>query len=741
MVAEAGAGVGPKLAELWLASGHACVRDAGGVGHGRIRKDSTGSRSCSSGARRVRRRWSRVGAGSRDVQRIRSDRGDSRGEHERATDREQRVALGGPVHGVREVVLDARLHPVPVGVVGELYVAGPQVARGYWGRAGLTAGRFVADLFGADRMYRTGDVVRWRRDGQLEYVGRSDGQVKVRGFRIEPGEVEAALVADVAVSQAVVVVREDAVAVGAGVVGDRRLVGYVVLDREASLVRDRARERELVEQWQRVYEDLYSGEQSYVPDADADAGAGAGFGADFAGWNSSYTGAPIPVEQMRDWQAATVARIAELGPRRVLEIGVGTGLLLSRLAPQCEQYWATDFSAGTIEAVRAAVAGRSWADRVRLRVQPADVVAGLPAGHFDTVVINSVVQYFPNAGYLLDVLEAAVGLLAPGGAVFVGDVRHYGLLTEFATGVQLAGADEALTAAGLRERVRREVLGEQELLVAPEFFVALPRRIPQIAAVDVQLKRMRSVNELSRFRYEVVLRTAPVAARSVAAVASRPWSGWASMVEYLRGERPQEVRVVGIPHAGLVAEVAVARAVAGAKDHVPVAELVDAGVTAGAVLPVECAELGQELGYTVAVTWSASPGSMDAVFVAGDAVLTQVFRPAGPLGWLAAYVNDPGANDRVEQVRRGLAERLPEFMMPAVLVRLDRLPVTVNGKLDRRALPAPDYAAGAGVFRAPSTPAQEIVAALFAETLGIPKSASTTTSSNSADTRSAPLDC
>ncbi len=674
-----------------------------------------------------------------------------------------RSGIGRPVSNVHVHVVDDAFGPSPIGVPGELVLGGGGLARGYLCQPALTAERFVPDPWGESpggRLYRSGDAARFLSDGRLEFLGRLDHQVKLRGFRIETGEIEAALRQHPAVSQAVVVACGDLPGEGReSRRGERRLVAYVVPETtaatapvslpasEAAGLADESLAADQVAQWQAVFNDyVYDGLATEAGDA----------GLNIAGWRSSYTGASLGAAAMREWLEDRVERILCRGPRRVLEVGCGTGMLLFAIAPRCEAYWGTDFSRASLEYVRQQLAvPERPLPGVRLLERSADDWSGIEPRSFDAVVLNSVVQYFPSPEYLRQVLEQAVEAVAPGGFVFVGDVRSLPLLEAFHASLELSRAEPSTSRRELVRRVRRALVREKELALDPALFPALRERWPRLAAVELQLPSGRHANELSRFRYDVVLHVGDGLARPVAPAPDLRWLAWRreglgvqELRRLLAEQAPPALGLLGVPNARVRDEARLLAWLAEQDRPETVGDFLRRkDEEAGAVDPDALRALGRELGYEVGLAWSpAAAGAGSSGLGSYDVLMA---RPngdgaAGPAGGIppatllplatgapplraglpsSPYANHPlwgrFAEGLVPVLRSFLRERLPDFMVPAAFMVLEEMPLTPHGKIDRRALPAPEETRPA-VRTAARTPVEERLAAIWGEVLDLP---------------------
>ena len=581
------------------------------------------------------------------------------------------ITIGRPIANTTIRLLDANGQMVGLGEAGELCIGGDGVVPGYLGRDDLTAERFIDDPYAPGaRLYRTGDLARYQASGEIEYLGRMDQQVKVNGYRIELGEIETQLSRHPDIWQSVVAARTDN--------GAPQLVAYYTSPQSER------EDTDTVTHWQSLWDTAY---QQSEDEAEARF--------NFAGWNDSYTGAPIPAGHMREWCDATQRNLLDLAPDRVLEIGCGTGMILYSILDTVDHYTGIDLSANALTRIAEELSPSEQA-KTDLRKLPAHAIGQFEGGGFDTVVINSVAQYFPNADYLADVLIRACDLVSDGGQIFVGDVRSLEQLTAFHTVVELNQAPAQLDAAALSSRIDTRTKRDSELVLGEEFFQALVRDVPRLQGVTLTLKRGAEANEMTDFRYDVVLHVGTQAADMLGLPAPQRASSDAEIVDLLN-TAPPVLFLQGLQNARL-APVYRARAVLEGSEATSAQALRDLlatdrshGIDPGALF---------DLHPDYEIAWARfnrdDPALFDVAFrhESQNGAPVAMQTDAAALAHPAAYANQPAAqsddqSQLIDQLRAHLKEYLPEYMIPSAFVAMAAFPLTPNGKIDRKALPAP----------------------------------------------------
>lgn len=479
-----------------------------------------------------------------------------------------------------------------------------------------------------------------------------------------------------------------------------QLVAYVApnheyLDQTLSSSDDETRR---IQKWKKTYDLTQLGRESSVPQPDFN----------ILGWNSSYTRQPIPAAEMREWVDLTVQEISKCEPSEVLEIGCGSGLLLLRVAPHCKRYVGVDNAHAVLETLERQMRqlGGDWT-QVELLDRPADRFDGFRANSFDTLISNSAVQYFPSLSYLLKVLEQALDVVKPGGTIFLGDLRSLPLQGPFMASVELFQASPEMTVADLRDRIRKRIRLDEQLVLSPALFLALRQRWPKIASVEIEPRRGQFDNEMNRYRFNARLRIGAAPAEIVEPAwisCQQEKLTLESLAAMLAKNNPELLAIAHVPNRRIEKDLfafSKLQTQSGSNTVSSFKQEIQQAATHG-IDPQDLWSLGEQLGYDVRISWAAArpDGSYDVVFRRPkplnppSTIAIRWPQPASLLDDLALYANAPTKavprEKLLQQLREYCRQNLPEALTPGDIILLHLLPLSPDGTLDRQSLPSPD---------------------------------------------------
>jgi amino acid adenylation domain-containing protein len=586
------------------------------------------------------------------------------------------IPYGKPLKNQTFYVLDAQQIVVNDGQEGELYIGGKGVGQGYWQDPENTLYHFINhQTFGY--LYRTGDKGRRMADGNIEFLGRVGEQIKLRGFRLDVKAIETCIegLPEVERCLAKIIKTNKATESLVAFVKCENFVDYLLGHYQ---VYKKIISRHLC-YWQAIYDGLL--ENSEEPEDPA---------FNTIGWVSSYSQKCIPSYQMKEWLDNTLTRLKVLQPKRVLEVGVGTGMLLAALAPKVERYDATDTSNVAITNLKKYFSKEAYQ---HVNYFNGELSTLLLKKTYDTVILNSVVQYFPDILYLTKTLDQLVDRVEPGGQVFLGDIYHYDYIEDFHVSVQLQHQSPEMKLSEFQALISRLVSKEGELFIHPQLFMDYAKRHKRINQVNIQLKPGLSHNELNGFRYDVVLGVEKLCVEVNQSTVKQfsELSTIESIGDYLSSEQPENLIVKSIPNLRVIG----LSVYSSFRDKInsQIKSLREAVYQHGfaALDPHYCYELGKKLGYQVSCVWSEKKHAFDVAFyITNNPLQSYCNETEEKESYYFNYSNMPllrqFQNKVEEELKQHASQHLASYMQPHEIIFLDEIPFTANGKVNHKEL-------------------------------------------------------
>ncbi len=554
-------------------------------------------------------------------------------------------------------ILDENLELIKGNKIGEIFIGGQGVALGYYKNKEQTYKHFIHHSH-YGRVYRTGDLGRYLSDGNIEFMGRVDFQTKISGYRVDLSAIEKQILFSPHVKQAVVVTVKE------------QLVAYVVLNEKYIMhkLENQDKQEKYVADWIKLYDLLFSKIKSTENNL-----------LNTVGWVSSYTNEAISKIEMQEWVDNTIKQILKLSPRAVLEIGCGTGMLLLNLADKVTVYDATDVSKFAIDYVLGQL-DKLNINNVNLIECDAKNIKSFNT-RYDSIVLNSVVQYFPSVEYLVEVINSSINLLNNKGYIFIGDIRSLAHQKIFQSSI--LNYHNWLDSDFEQYDIILDHLkdNEQELLIDHRLFYYLQQLDSRITHVEVLIKEGVFHNEMNCFRYNVILHINKNLDEDVFTPELHDWSvegyGLCLIQEMIASNEPC-IAVKNVPNSRLTS-------LFKNKDKrmdVNNSSIVD---------PQSVFDLAYKNNYEPVLTWSDDEMCFNFVLNKTRKKINCSSLDKLPNNYeLHNFANNPLIyqvnNNLIQQIKNHIKDVLPFYMIPTNFFILTKIPITRNGKVDRSSL-------------------------------------------------------